>query len=68
MSLLRKNQKRKKKRGDTGSNWKIKKNNPLNLLKLTPLTFEGRGREIIEESQSKGVTPMLPLGVDTILY
>ena len=59
MSLLRKNQKRKKKRGDTGSNWKIKKNNPLNLLKLTPLTFEGRGREIIGESQSKGVTPIL---------
>ena len=58
MSLLRKNQKRKKKRGDTGSNWKIKKNNPLNLLKLTPLTFEGRGREIIGESQLKGVTPV----------
>ena len=55
---MRKNQKRKKKKVDTGSNWKIKKN-PLNFLKLTLLTFEGRGKEIVRESQSKAVTPML---------
>ena len=41
---MRKDQKRKKKKVDTGSNRK-KKNNPLNFLKLTPLTFEGKGEK-----------------------
>ena len=39
---MKKNQKRKKKKVDTGSNRKIKKNNPLNFLKLTTLTFKGK--------------------------
>jgi hypothetical protein len=38
---------------------KLKINNPLDFLKSTPLTFEGRGMEIIGESQSKGVTTVL---------
>ena len=41
---MRKDQKRKKKKVDTGSNWKKKKQS-MNFLKLTPLTFEGKGEK-----------------------